>query len=203
MIVSCQSKDVGADLNQQLQTLHEKGLFNGAIMVIEKDSVLLSGGFGYANVESKIPFEINTPMDTGSITKTFTALVIESISKLTYPEYIDAKIAGPLDLEDWFLRPARREDLPNNRAVGYSVEDGIWQVNDSEDFEAFYGDCNLFFSAEDLSKWSRSFLSNPPYPAEKLYRALQVKNSLSDFNVLHWYRLADQDTYHFTGDWKG
>ncbi|WP_299529093.1 serine hydrolase [Ulvibacterium sp.] len=294
--ISCQRNGENIDLEQHFQKLYEKGLFNGAIIVTENDSVLLSKGFGYADFELQNPFETNTPMDTGSITKTFTALamimlagsneidlntpvhtfiqdfpypsitirhlleqtsgivsddyvfnraqkgvplsngtfldflikdkpklefvpgsqfmyngfnhrllaiVIENISKVSYEEFIGTKIAVPLGLEDWFLRSARLKDLPKNRALGYTKEGGTLRTYDSVDFEAFYGDCNLFFSAEDLSKWSESFISNSLYPGQSLTMALNSKSSLSDFNILHWYSLVDQRKYHFTGDWKG
>ncbi|WP_422083755.1 serine hydrolase domain-containing protein [Ulvibacterium sp.] len=294
--ISCQRNKESVDLEQHVQKLNEQGLFNGAIIVTENDSVLLSKGFGYADFERQIPFETDTSMDTGSITKTFTALamlmladsneidlntpihvfiqdfpyrsitirhlleqtsgivsddyvfdgaekgipitnrtfldflintkpklefapgsqfmyngfnhrllaiIIESISEVSYEEFIKRKIAGPLGLEDWFLRPARSKDLSKNRALGYTKEGGTLQTYDSEDFEAFYGDCNLFFSAEDLSKWSRSFLANSLYQSHKFTMALKTKSPLSEFNVLHWYNLDNQRRYHFTGDWKG
>ncbi|WP_222981468.1 serine hydrolase domain-containing protein [Flagellimonas meishanensis] len=270
--------------------------FNGAIIVTEGDSIVLSRGYGYANFELQIPFETTTSMDTGSITKTFTALtmlmladskeidlntpvnsfigefpypsitirhlleqtsgivsddyvfesaqqnepitngtfldflvqnapelefspgsqfmyngfnhrllalLIEQIGDTSYEEFIERNIALPLGLNDWFLRPALLKDLPKNRAVGYRKEKDTLQAFDSEDFEAFYGDCNLFFSAEDLSKWSRSFLSNSLYPKHSSAMAFESKGSLSEFNILHWYNPDGQRTYHFTGDWKG
>ncbi|NAS13583.1 serine hydrolase domain-containing protein [Poritiphilus flavus] len=293
---SCQRKEGEPSLEQQLLQLNERGFFNGAIIVTENDSIILSKGFGFANFESKIPFETNTSMDTGSITKTFTALamlmladstqidlntpvnefirdfpyesitirhlleqtsgiasedvvfeqaekgipltnetfldfllnekpklefepgsqfmyngtnhrllamIIEEISKASYEAFINAKIAQPLGLENWFLRSARLDSLPKDRAIGYTVKEGEYHPFDSDDFEGFYGDCNLFFSTEDLSKWSRSFLSNSLYPGDKLTTALKSKGSASDFNLLHWYNLDSQKRYHFTGDWKG
>ncbi|RKN80122.1 serine hydrolase domain-containing protein [Ulvibacterium marinum] len=294
--ISCQRDKGNINLEHYLQQLHERDLFNGAIIVTENDSVLFSRGFGYADLRLQTPFDTDTPMDTGSITKTFTAfamimlvdsnkidlntpvqdfiqdfpyesitirhlleqtsgivsdgyvfdnvqkgvllsnsvfleflindepklefqpgsqfmynafnhillaIIIENISKVSYEDFIRKEIAEPLGMDDWFLRPTRLKGFPNNRAMGYSIEKGTAQVNDSDDFEAFYGDCNLFFSAEDLSKWSRSFISGSIYPKGKLAKELNMKNSSSDFNILHWYKRTDQNKYHFTGDWKG
>lgn len=294
--ISCQRNTTTISLEQQIQKLHEKGLFNGAIMVADGNSIVLSRGFGYANYELKVPFETNTSMDTGSITKTFTAfaimiladskeidlntpvysfiqefpyksitirhlleqtsgivsddyvferaqkgvpitnttfldflvqdaprleflpgsqfmynginhrllaILIEIISEDSYEDFIRRNIAEPLGLKNWFLRPARLRDFPSNRAFGYSNTTDSLQAFGSDDFEAFYGDCNLFFSTEDLFKWSRSFIASSLYPADKLNQALGTKNALSEFNILHWYKLADQREYHFTGDWKG
>ncbi len=294
--LSCRQADQPDGLNEQIAMIHENGYFNGAVIVTERNSVILSRGFGYADFENNIPFDVNTPMDTGSITKTFTALamivltdsnqidlntaviefiqefpyqsitirhlleqtsgivsddyvfsraqqgvpltnqifldflindkpdlqfepgiefqyngfnhillaiLIERISGESYEEYIRQKIAIPLGMSDWFLRPARLMDFPKERAKGYKIRKDSIQAFDSDDFEAFYGDCNLFFSAIDLSKWSNSFISRPLLPEQKLSGALEVKSSLSDFNILHWYRITDTGKYHFTGDWKG
>lgn len=294
--VSCQRNADTINLNQQLQQLHDKGLFNGAIIVTEGDDIVLSKGFGYANFEAQIPFETNTSMDTGSITKNFTALammlladskeidldtpvssfihqfpyssitirhlleqtsgivsdtyvfervqpgvpitnhtfldflvkdvppleftpgsqfsyngfnyrllaiLIETISEDSYKDFIRVNIAEPLNLENWFLRPTRMKDLPSNRALGYSKTADSLVVSDSEDFEGFYGDCNLFFSAEDLSKWSKSFITSALYPNGQLNEGLSTKTESSEFNILHWYKLTNQEKYHFTGDWKG
>lgn len=295
-MVSCKRNADATNLNQQIQQLHDKGLFNGAIIITEGNDVILSKGFGYANFEAQIPFETNTSMDTGSITKNFTALammllvdskeidldtpvssfiqefpynnitilhlleqtsgivsddyvfervqqgvsitnntfldflvkdippleftpgsqfmyngfnhrllalLIEIISKDSYENFIRVNIAEPIDLKNWFLRPASLKDLPSDRALGYSKTVDTLLAYDSEDFEGFYGDCNLFFSAEDLSKWSNSFLVNSLYPNGKLNEILSTKSRLSEFNILHWYKLTNQEKYHFTGDWKG
>ncbi len=296
MSVSCQRNTGTINLDQQIQQLHNKGLFNGAIIVTDGGNTILSKGFGYANFEAQAPFNTHTSMDTGSITKTFTALammiladskeidlntpvcsfiqefpygsvtiqhlleqtsgivsddyvferaqkgvtitnsvfldflvndtpsleftpgseymyngynyrllaiLIETISEGSYEDFIRMNMAEPLDLENWFLRPARSMDLPSNRAFGYSKTEDSLIAFGSEDFEGFYGDCNLFFSTEDLSKWSKSFFENFIYPVDKLNQALRKKSKLSEFNILHWYKLTDHEKYHFTGDWKG
>ncbi|MCW5518159.1 serine hydrolase domain-containing protein [Muriicola sp. Z0-33] len=296
MSVSCQRNADTINLDQQIQQLHDKGLFNGAIIVTNGNEIILSRGFGYANFEAQVPFKTNTSMDTGSITKTFTALammiladskeidlntpvssfiqefpygsitirhlleqtsgivsddyvferaqkgipitnstfldflvedkpsleytpgseymyngynyrllaiLIETISEDSYEDFIRVNMAEPLDLNNWFLRPASLMNLPNDRAFGYSKTADTLLAFGSEDFEGFYGDCNLFFSAEDLSKWSKSFILNSIYPVDKLNLALKTKSKLSEFNILHWYKLTNQEKYHFTGDWKG
>ncbi len=50
--------------------------FSGAVMVYEKDSILLKKGYGYANEQYKAMNTINTKYKIGSYTKQFTAVCI-------------------------------------------------------------------------------------------------------------------------------
>jgi CubicO group peptidase (beta-lactamase class C family) len=56
--------------------LRENGIPGAAVAVVTGDAVLFTGGFGYANIEKKIPVTANTHFFLGSITKSFTALGI-------------------------------------------------------------------------------------------------------------------------------
>ncbi len=131
------------------------------------------------------------------------ATLIEKISGLPYDQFIKEKIADPLEMKDWFLRPVRLDNWPKERTLGYKLNHKKRELFDSEDWEGFYGNCNLFFSAEDLVKWSESFYSKTVISDDKLSNALTMKSDLSNLNLLHWYNLGFQNEYHFTGDWKG
>jgi CubicO group peptidase (beta-lactamase class C family) len=56
--------------------IRENDIPGAAVTVVTGDSVLFTGGFGYANIEEKIPVTVNTHFFLGSITKSFTALGI-------------------------------------------------------------------------------------------------------------------------------
>lgn len=131
------------------------------------------------------------------------AMIIERISGAPFDEYIREKITEPLEMNDWFLRPPRLSDWTDDRTKGYKIIDDSLTVSDSEDFEGFYGDCNLFFSAEDLLKWSQSFYLNTLMSREYLDKLLKAKDSNSSLNVLHWYALKGSNQFHFTGHWRG
>ncbi|HEY1056405.1 MAG TPA: serine hydrolase domain-containing protein [Emticicia sp.] len=72
--LSAQSKAVAIDT--LLNRLNQKNLFNGAIVVGQGDSILLSKGYGYANFSNDAPFTVNTPSDGGSIAETLTATAV-------------------------------------------------------------------------------------------------------------------------------
>ncbi len=60
-------------LEQQRQTLHVPGM---AIAVVKDDEVILTHGFGIANVEKKTPVTPETIFAIGSSTKTFTSTLV-------------------------------------------------------------------------------------------------------------------------------
>jgi CubicO group peptidase (beta-lactamase class C family) len=56
--------------------LHERGLFNGAVVVGSNEAILYERGFGLANVAEGVPFTPNTPSNGASMGKTLTAAAI-------------------------------------------------------------------------------------------------------------------------------
>ena len=65
-------------INNILKSEHQASLM---LAVISKDSIVFSGGFGFANVETKQKANNQTLFPMASITKTFTALAIMKLVK--------------------------------------------------------------------------------------------------------------------------
>jgi CubicO group peptidase (beta-lactamase class C family) len=59
-----------------LADLHERGLFNGALVVGDDQNIAFARGVGYADAERGIPFTPDTPADGASLAKTFTAALV-------------------------------------------------------------------------------------------------------------------------------
>ena len=74
-----------ARMDQVIQSYVDGNQFMGAVLVARGDEVLLSKGYGFANLEWKIPNTPETKFRLGSITKQFTAasvLLLEERGKL-------------------------------------------------------------------------------------------------------------------------
>jgi CubicO group peptidase (beta-lactamase class C family)/Flp pilus assembly protein TadD len=69
------SEDVAKTIDGYLMNMNKIGKFNGSVLVAEKDDVLLKKGYGYANVELKVPNQPNSKFDIGSISKQFTTVL--------------------------------------------------------------------------------------------------------------------------------
>ncbi len=72
-----------------MATLHERGQFDGAILVAARGNVVYRGAFGKANVQTGADFTPETPSDIGSVTKQFTAMSVMILSERQKLHYDD------------------------------------------------------------------------------------------------------------------
>jgi CubicO group peptidase (beta-lactamase class C family) len=75
-IQSAISQDKVQKIDEYAQKYYELGQFNGSVLVAEGGNIIYSKGFGYADVENKIPNKTDTKFRLASITKQFTATLI-------------------------------------------------------------------------------------------------------------------------------
>ena len=66
-------KNVDKELDRILEATHAAGF---AVAVVDKDKIIYAKGFGYRDVENKIPADANTLFAIGSSTKAFTSSVL-------------------------------------------------------------------------------------------------------------------------------
>src|SRR5262249_18608803 len=65
-----------SSIGQIMQARTAAGDFNGSVLVAREGKILYEHGFGFANLEWKIPNDAQTKFEIGSITKQFTSLLI-------------------------------------------------------------------------------------------------------------------------------
>ena len=70
------AQDKVAKIDELVKHFNELGQFNGSILVAENGRVVYKKGFGYANMEWKIPNDVDTKFRLGSLTKQFTSTLI-------------------------------------------------------------------------------------------------------------------------------
>jgi CubicO group peptidase (beta-lactamase class C family) len=73
LTVGCRS---AAPLDDLFTDLHRRGLFDGAVVVSDRHGVVFAKGYGFANVERRVPFTPATATDGASLAKTFTAALL-------------------------------------------------------------------------------------------------------------------------------
>ena len=71
--------NAAARIDALIEDLHQRGLFDGAVVVGDDRSILYDKGFGDANIERGIAFTPDTPADGASLAKTFTATLLLSL----------------------------------------------------------------------------------------------------------------------------
>lgn len=70
------AQDKAAEIDKLMQTYHDYGQFNGAVLVAESGKIVFKKGYGLANIEWNIPNEPDTKFRIASITKQITAMAI-------------------------------------------------------------------------------------------------------------------------------
>jgi CubicO group peptidase (beta-lactamase class C family) len=139
------------------------------------------------------------------------ALALERISGEPWERLLRRRVLEPLGMRATFLRPARFRDWPGVRTLSYRRSGDSLVVDDVFDNEGFYGGSNLYFSARDLYRWSRSFYTRPVLAGESLVRgtnapmlwdSIASRGGRSHINLLGWYYSTGR-RYHYPGALQG
>jgi CubicO group peptidase (beta-lactamase class C family) len=86
---SAQTNDTARALDEYLSARTELGRFSGAVLVARGDEIVLRKGYGFADVEKRVPYTPETRHQIASLTKMFTSMAA-----------LKLRDAGKLRLED-------------------------------------------------------------------------------------------------------
>jgi len=131
------------------------------------------------------------------------ALVIERVSGLRYEDFLKQRFFTRLDMRTSFARTPRLADWPGVRTMGYRWRDGAWVPFDVFDMEAFLGGSNLYFSANDLSRWVSAHAGGTALPAAVFsagLRRTEVAGQRTGLTGLNWYCDEANQRCYYTGD---
>ncbi len=140
------------------------------------------------------------------------ALVVERVSGQSWEGFLRQRVFVPLGMGNTFLRPAMLADWSGVRTLSYRRSGDTLALHDVFDNEGFYGGSNLYFSARDLHRWSRSFYTRPVLSKRALARgaaALTLTEAQGDaggasaLNLLSWYYHPRSRRYHYPGSHQG
>ncbi|RNC92009.1 MAG: class A beta-lactamase-related serine hydrolase [Allomuricauda sp.] len=92
-----------SELDNKLEAIGEIGLLKGfGVAVVSKDSILFSKGYGYADVQNKIPYSEQTVQNIGSVSKTLIGIALmkaQEMGKLKLDDpinkHLDFKVINP------------------------------------------------------------------------------------------------------------
>lgn len=131
-------------------------------------------------------------------------LLIESISGMTYSDYLHNHVIKPLGLERTGCY--RTNQLPKNSAVGYiKDEEGAWKSNIFEVPLACTADGGLFTTADDIRRMWSGFLFNEFLCDDIKCQALKIHSHIKEnkYYGLGFYIDCDNNgniiNYHLVG----
>lgn len=121
------SSELASRIDRIMQARSAAGDFNGAVLVARHEHIIYEWGFGFANLEWKIPNAVDTKFEIGSMTKQFTAVLVLQFVK-------DGKLRLGGYLSDYL--PYYRKDTGSRVTISelLSHTSGIPNFTDLPDF---------------------------------------------------------------------
>lgn len=157
-------------------------------------------------------FEPGTRFSYSSLGFDVAALLVERVTGRRWDDFLRDRVFDPLGMRATFLRPARLSDWSGVRTLGYRRLGDSLAVDDVFDNEGFYGGSNIYSSARDLYRWSRSFYTTPVLGEAALARGRRAavlgdpatgKSGALGLNLLSWYYPRQGRRYHYPGALQG
>jgi len=76
LAVPAAADELSTGIDELMTSYHELGIFNGTALVATEGEIILSKGYGLANMEWGVPSSPDTKFRLGSITKQFTSMLV-------------------------------------------------------------------------------------------------------------------------------
>jgi CubicO group peptidase (beta-lactamase class C family) len=108
--------------------------------------------------ENRLYFPPGTAYRYSNSAYALLSLVVERASGMAYPDFLQARIFGPLGMRDTLAYVAGGREPPH-RAWGYTQADdgaskqGAWTRTDQSTTSAVLGDGGIYSSIDDLARW--------------------------------------------------
>lgn len=122
-----QAQNKSKEIDRLITRYYDAGQFNGAALIVERGKVIYKKAFGYSNFEWKIPNTPDTKFRIGSITKSFTAILVLQLAEQGKLK-LDDKIADYLS----DFSPKICDKITVRQLLTYTS--GLPDYNDVQDF---------------------------------------------------------------------
>lgn len=130
------------------QQISENKIPGIAACVVKGNQMIWSGAFGHANLENKIPMDIDLVMNIASISKTFTATAVMQL-------WEQGKIGLDNDINDYLPVSIRNPYHPDKSITLFQLLTHTSSIVDGKFYDASYSDGDPQISLED---WIKGYL---------------------------------------------
>ena len=161
-------------------------------------------------IEQNRPLNFNpgSKFEYSNTAYVFLALIIESVSEMSYSEYLEERIFKPLGLEYTFVFDIDKHSEIENRAFGFRRARNSWRLVPADVIDAIKGDKGIFSNIIDLQKWDEAFYSETLLPKETIEKAFEFKVLDNDSIIEYGYGWRLQEVFgvkavHHPGRWRG
>ena len=119
-------------LNTDLQTIYSDSKLSGyGVAIFSSENIFFSDGFGYSDIERKVPFTVQSVQNIGSISKTFIGVALEILVSQN-------KLDLDKDINLYLPFGVRNPLYPNTSITLRQLATHTSSINDSDIYEKTY-----------------------------------------------------------------
>ncbi len=132
------------------------------------------------------------------------ALIVEKVSKQSYPNFLKKHILEPLNMQQtYLLKFNEQRDIPK-RAYGYQPDHQT--LYDDNFLNKIYGDGGMLSTVDDLYQWDQALYSDELVDSSTLARAwqpVQLQDGSTYPYGYGWHIKDEGRAYYHMGGWLG
>jgi len=110
-----------------------------------------------AKYKPGLEFKPNTRFKYCNTNYAILAKVIESVTEMKFPDFMDKYVFQPLGMQHTFIYQPQKAPLPANATISYKYN---WVREPDMFADGVYGDKGVYSTPEDMYRWDQSFYQN-------------------------------------------
>ncbi len=190
---SVENEIIANKIDSFMSHCYEAGLFNGCALVAKGNDIVYREAFGYSDIFTGEPMNIESKFDIGSLTKSFTAtavMILQEKGELSYEDKLSAffpefpDYAKQITLHHLLVHQSGIKDFHNDLAlISENLSDEIILkrlVTEELWFDpgtrSMYSNSGYFLLARIIEKISGMSFGN--FLNQNIFRPLKMKNTL-------------------------